>query len=264
MRVNMASCVGYALLLVLTSRSERWGGACVRPQCRVWLAFVAVTYFGSSMGYFMFASTDISAVARSGSDRWRTCVHAHRLRTGPIRDVCTRARYWLDHPWLGAATLSTPTRAMPSVCLTASLRAQPASSVQPIRPRTLRGQARQTRESVGHPVLGQRCGEVESRPVMPLPLLHREHRPRASTRGAPMGEHRDLVALGGVRLIRYAELEIHELIGSGGFSEVFERWVRETSTDSAQHIEAASLRCLQTRTVRSCAMPRSRRHIKWR
>lgn len=236
MHVNMASCVGYALLLVLTSRSERWGGACVRPQCRVWLAFVAVTYFGSSMGYFMFASTDISVTAALWIGQVAHLVYAIGFGPALYATFARERAYWLDHPWLGAAlpvnTHTSHAERLLDGVIAGTTSEQCAATSSTNATRTSKADTRERGPScTGPTVRGSR---------EPTGNASAAAAPRASPEGfypwGTDGQSAEMlrVALGGVRLIRYAELEIHELIGSGGFSEVFRaRWVRETSTDSA-------------------------------
>ena len=60
---NAALGCFYAILLGLTMCPGSCRGAppLIRPQCRVWLVLLAVTYTGASLGYLLFLTLDIPA-----------------------------------------------------------------------------------------------------------------------------------------------------------------------------------------------------------
>ena len=204
----MLGCI-YAVLLCCTVCPSPFhhDGPLIRPQCRVWLILLALTYTCSSLGYLLFLTFDIPATTAM----WvgEAALYLYALGVGPalyITFVRERA-YWRQtghRTPLDSASTQTP----PSF----NKRWHPDGGA-----RLLEHMSPSTSEKL--PTLQAAPGSVTS----------------ADSHGAGLLRQ----ALRGVRIVQPEELCMHELIGSGGFADVFRTtWTDRTAGSAATRLGA--------------------------
>jgi hypothetical protein len=200
MYCNTGIGIFYLALLLLTYvpaglRGGRTPPATLlRPECRAWLWLLTITYIGASSGYFLFLGGGVSATGAM----WigEVFLYLYSVLFGPVL-YCTfrrEQRYW-RHGTRGATSLrSSLSRGSHGERLLEAAIAN-ASNTRGVVPIVSGG------GSPSSPSLKAPPGVVWS----------------ANAQAA--GKLR--AALGGVRVVPSEDLTVHELIGTGGFAEVF-------------------------------------------
>ena len=201
MCVNAALGCAYAMLLGLTYC--RWpcrSGPLIRPQCRVWLALLALAYAGASLGYLLFLAIGIPATTAMWISE--AALYLYAIGFGPALYLTFRREraYWFGNIGIGGASASG-----------VGARPQPSQSE-----RLLVGGAGQA---------GASGAPAKRHATLPTLAAPPGFVCSADAHGAGMLR----TALRGVRIVQPEELCMHELIGSGGFADVF----RATWSDRA-------------------------------
>ena len=233
MCVNAGLGCLYAVLLALTCcRGPRLPGQrLLRPECRVWLAFLALTYIGASLGYLLFLAFAIPATTAM----WlgEVFLYLYALGFGPALYLTFRRerRYWLAGGSEGREARRSANERLLNVAVA-------GPSVQP-SPAPKRFSTSPTLQA---PPGGFAAGYGQD--------------------GASMLR----AALRGVRIVQPEELSMHELIGSGGFAEVFRATWTDRAAGSEMQVAAKQPRSLPREAhglhsfCRECALMQRLKH----
>lgn len=199
MYVNCAMSLLYVALLVFTVPGNRRDTALLRPQCRLWLMFLAVCYFASSLGYLLFEYFDVHVTAAL----WigELALYGYTIGFGPALYVTfLRER---AH-WLARESSTSYAERLLEAVVAGNNQVDGRSSSPHTSSRKGAGWRTPLNVHVGaSPLLRPPPGTCCDSCVDP--------------RNAEMLR----TALDGVRMVRFAALDMHEIVGSGGFAEVF-------------------------------------------
>ena len=207
MYVNAAMAMFYACLILVTGCGRRRGVLCLRPQCRVWLAFLAITYLSGSAGYMLFVLNQIDPLTALWSAE--AALYAYALGFAPaLYSTFRRERaFWLQRG-------SLPRFDSPLASSFSAL--DPHAHTE----RLLEAVANGTYSACGTPTSSSDDSFGNgSRP----PTIGSSSRTAnsAAAASALASSPRLRAALKGMRIIRFHSLSMHEVVGTGGFAEVY-------------------------------------------
>jgi len=198
MYVNVSFAALYVLLLLLSSDGVRGTAVYVRPQCRLWLFFLSTCYLTSTLGYFLFLMCGIEPTTAMWIGEAGLFLYAVFFGPALYGSFLLERRYWTKgtHSWAGVPGL-TPTHAERLLEAVVNTSSSPSHSPAAGSHRPSKKQGKLPMPALTGPPGAPLCG------------------------GDPQSAQMLRAALEGVTVIPYAELRLHEIVGTGGFAEVF-------------------------------------------
>ncbi|KOO34968.1 serine threonine protein kinase 1 ctr1 [Chrysochromulina tobinii] len=184
MYANVSFAVLYAILLLLTL-----SGRCrpLRPQCRLWLLFLAVCYMCSTLGYFLFRIFAIDPTTAMWIGELGLFLYVLLFAPALYASFLLERAHWTrsTNSWAGMPSLEPTNAPLLAGGLVSTTPPSPGAAGAALTVAVAAGQARKA----------LRPSDVQSAQML-----------RA--------------ALEGVRVIPFTELKLHELIGTGGFADL--------------------------------------------
>mgnify|MGYP000982516575 CR=1 FL=1 len=211
MYANVSFAVLYAILLLLTL-----SGRCrpLRPQCRLWLLFLAVCYMCSTLGYFLFRIFAIDPTTAMWIGELGLFLYVLLFAPALYASFLLERAHWTrsTNSWAGMPSLEPTNAPLLAGGLVSTTPPSPGAAGAALTVAVAAGQARKGAKIAAAEEGPSICGKS---PTLSAP-------PGAALRPSDVQSAQMLrAALEGVRVIPFTELKLHELIGTGGFADVF-------------------------------------------
>ena len=204
MYANVSFAVLYAILLLLTL-----SGRCrpLRPQCRLWLLFLALCYVCSTLGYFFFRIFAIDPTTAMWIGELGLFLYVLLFAPALYASFLLERAHWTrsTNSWAGMPSLEPTNAPLLVGDLVSTTPPSPGAAGAALTVAVAAGQARKA----------AKLAAAEEGPSLSAP-------PGAALRPSDVQSAQMLrAALEGVRVIPFTELKLHELVGTGGFADVF-------------------------------------------
>ena len=204
MYANVSFAVLYAILLLLTL-----SGRCrpLRPQCRLWLLFLALCYVCSTLGYFFFRIFAIDPTTAMWIGELGLFLYVLLFAPALYASFLLERAHWTrsTNSWPGMPSLEQTNAPLLVGDLVSTTPPSPGAARAALTVAVAAGQARKA----------AKLAAAEEGPSLSAP-------PGAALRPSDVQSAQMLrAALEGVRVIPFTELKLHELVGTGGFADVF-------------------------------------------
>ena len=216
MYVNAMMAIFYACLILVMGCNRMRGVLCLRPQCRIWLAFLALTYFTASAGYILFAHNIIDG--HKANVIVFSALYAYALGFAPAFYLTFRREraFWLQRTSLSRFRSSFTAR----------------------HPHT---RTERLLEAVANGTYTPSGPSDRSRPLTIGSSSRIPRTPKSAAASVLASDPQLRTALKGMRVIRFHSLAMHEIVGTGGFAEVY----RASWLDNSDMLRVADARSSQ-------------------